>query len=79
MSNLVKNTISRIVVERGGAKSDYALKQTWMTTKEASTCLRISPQTLLNEGTMRRIIPYKLGRRNRYLKEELDQIIMKKL
>jgi excisionase family DNA binding protein len=49
----------------------------WFTTKEASNYLRLNVKSLLNEVSMGNVPYYKLGRRNRYLKSELDQLLLR--
>lgn len=49
----------------------------WLTTIQASKYLGLSPKSLLNEVSNGNIPYYKLGKRNRYLKSELDQLILK--
>ncbi|MBF0313608.1 MAG: helix-turn-helix domain-containing protein [Oligoflexia bacterium] len=71
-----KNPIDRIPIATGSSSDDYHLNQIWMTTKEAASYLRISTHALFNEGTRGRIVPYKLGRRNRYLKKDLDDMLV---
>lgn len=48
----------------------------WMDSSEAASYLRISVKTLMNLSSNGAIPFYKFGRRNRYLKEELDQILL---
>jgi excisionase family DNA binding protein len=49
----------------------------WFTTKQASQYLGISTFSLLNEVSSGRVPYYKFGKRNRYLKSELDTMILK--
>ena len=49
---------------------------TWMNTAEASEYLSISKGRLLNLVSQGVIPVYKLGRSNRYRKEELDEILL---
>jgi excisionase family DNA binding protein len=49
---------------------------TWFNTSEASEYLSISKGQLLNMVSRGEIPYYKLGRSNRYLKEELDNLLM---
>jgi len=51
----------------------------WLDTNSASKYLGISPKSLLNEVSQGKIPYYKLGKRNRYLKSELDQLILQNL
>lgn len=48
----------------------------WLTSDEAATYLRISVGNLRNETSNGNIPFYKLGRRNRYLKSELTQLLL---
>lgn len=48
----------------------------WMDSSEAANYLRISVKTLMNLSSNGVVPFYKFGRRNRYLKEELDQILL---
>lgn len=55
---------------------ESSLKIEWMDSKEAAGYLRVSVNTLLNLAS-NGLIPYcKLGRRNRYRKDELNQILL---
>jgi excisionase family DNA binding protein len=49
---------------------------TWMNTSEAAEYLSISKGRLLNLASQGVIPVYKLGRSNRYRKEELDEILI---
>lgn len=55
--------------------TDSSLKF-WMDSSEAASYLRISVKTLMNLSSNGAVPFYKFGRRNRYLKEELDQILL---
>lgn len=48
----------------------------WMNSAEAAQYLRISEKTLMNNCSCGRIPYYKLGRSNRYLKSELDRLLL---
>jgi excisionase family DNA binding protein len=48
----------------------------WFNSKEASDYLGISVRTLFNEVSKGNIPYYKFGKRNRYLKSELDQMLL---
>lgn len=48
----------------------------WLTTSEAARYLKISKGSLLNMVWSRKVKCYKLGRRNRYLKFELNKLIV---
>ena len=50
----------------------------WLTTEEAAAFLKIDKGTLLNYVSNGMIPYYKLGRRNRYLQSELDQLLKTK-
>lgn len=53
-----------------------SLKTEWLTTNEAADYLRISPGSLRNMSSSGTIPFAKLGRRNRYLKSDLDRILL---
>jgi hypothetical protein len=48
----------------------------WFDTKDASKYLSLDSKSLLNEVSKGNIPYYKLGRRNRYLKSELDKLLL---
>ena len=48
----------------------------WFDTNSASSYLGISSKSLLNEVSQGKIPYYKFGKRNRYLKSELDQMLL---
>ncbi len=48
----------------------------WMTTGEAAAYLRISPAALRTMTCNGKIIFYKLLRRNRYKKSDLDKLLL---
>ena len=52
------------------------IDQEWMTTNEAADYLRISSKCLLNLSSNGKIRFYKLGRRNRYLRSELQKLLL---
>ena len=52
-----------------------SMEKVWMTTEEAASYLRISAPTLRNLTSNGKIPVYKLGRRNRYLKSDLDKLL----
>jgi excisionase family DNA binding protein len=58
----------------GNIKDNTIKKEEWMTTKEASGYLRLSTGALLNMVWVGDIKAYKLGRRNRYLKSDLENL-----
>ena len=47
----------------------------WLTSKEAAAYLKISVKTLRNESYLGRIKYYKHGRRNRYLRSDLNDLL----
>lgn len=49
----------------------------WLDSKEAAQYLKISEASLRNNVSLGKIPYYKLGRRNRYLRSELDQVMLK--
>ncbi|MCB0413375.1 MAG: helix-turn-helix domain-containing protein [Bdellovibrionales bacterium] len=52
------------------------IEQEWFTTEEAAEYLRISPASLRNMTSNGLMPYYKIGKRNRYLKEELKKLLM---
>lgn len=56
-------------------KSPTIMNEEWLTTEEAAAYLKVSKGTLLNMVWAKKIIPFKLGRRNRYLKSDLRLLI----
>lgn len=55
---------------------DSSLKFQWLDSNEAANYLRISVKTLMNLTSNGEIPFYKFGRRNRYLKDELDCLLL---
>ncbi len=55
---------------------DLEVEQEWLTTPEAAEYLRISVGQLRNMTSNGYVPYYKLGRSNRYLKEELKQMLL---
>lgn len=53
----------------------FDVTKEWLDTKDAAKFLSISEASLLNMVTQRKIIPGKLGRRNRYHIEDLLSLI----
>lgn len=53
-----------------------SVKFEWMGSNEAASYLRISVKTLMNLSSGGSVPFYKFGRRNRYRKDELDQILL---
>ncbi len=58
------------------AEKSIPTTDSWFDSDQASRYLMIDKKTLLNEVSKGRIPFYKFGRRNRYLKSELDQMIL---
>jgi excisionase family DNA binding protein len=56
--------------------SDRSLKIEWLTTEEAANFLRISVKALRNMASNGQVPFYKLGRRNRYRKDELEALLL---
>lgn len=57
--------------------SDCSLKtEEWLTSEEAAKFLRISVKALLNMASNGYVPFYKLGRRNRYRKDELEALLL---
>lgn len=50
----------------------------WLTTEEAAHHLKVSKSSLLNMCSNRQVPFYKFGRRNRFLKSELNELILAK-
>jgi len=48
----------------------------WLSSDEAAAHLRISVKSLLNESSNGKIPHYKLGRRNRYRLDELNELLL---
>lgn len=59
-----------------GNSQDSSLKIEWLRSEEAASYLKISVKTLMNLTSNGKIPFYKLGRRNRYRKDELNQILL---
>jgi excisionase family DNA binding protein len=47
----------------------------WLTTEEAATFLRVTVGSLRNMTSNGQVRAYKLGRRNRYLMDELNELL----
>lgn len=52
-------------------------EEEWLTTEEAAEYLKISPGSLRNMTSNGQVPFYKLARRNRYLKSELRNMMLK--
>ena len=50
----------------------------WLSTVEAAAYLKISPRSLLNMCSNGSISYYKLGNRNRYRRDDLEKLLVKK-
>jgi len=50
----------------------------WLSTKEAAAYLKVSPRTVLNMCSNGTLTYYKLGRRNRYLQDDLRVLLIRK-
>lgn len=57
------------------AGDHFEVTKEWLDTKDAAKFLSISQQSLLNMVNQRKIIPGKIGRRNRYHVEDLLSLI----
>lgn len=57
-------------------QSRSSLKIEWLDSKTAASYLGISVPTLLNMTSNGQVPFYKLGRRNRYNKDELDSLLL---
>jgi excisionase family DNA binding protein len=53
------------------------VEEEWLTTEEAAEYLKISPASLRNMTSNGQVPFYKLARRNRYLKAELKDMLLK--
>jgi excisionase family DNA binding protein len=67
-----RNTQEQRLFDKGKEERD---RSEWLTTEEAATVLRVSVGSLRNMTSNGRISAYKLGRRNRYLRKELDELL----
>ena len=65
--------IDKIVNEQGSFTTKYS---EWLTSAETSEYLKISKSSLMNMVSSGRIPYYKFGRSNRYLKSELDELLL---
>lgn len=50
-------------------------KDEWLTSHEAALYLKVSTQTLMDLCSRRKVPYYKFGRRNRYLRSELENLL----
>ncbi len=57
------------------AGKNFDITKEWLDTKDAAKFLSVSEASLLNMVNQRKIIPGKLGRRNRYHIEDLLSLI----
>jgi len=57
-------------------KSEKNEKETWMSSEEAATHLSISQKSLFNLTSSGRLPYYKFGRSNKYLRSELDALLL---
>lgn len=57
----------------GSLKTEF--QDEWLNTHEAAAYLKLEPKRLLNMASDGQIPHYKFGRRNRYLKSELDRLL----
>lgn len=53
-----------------------SLKIEWLNSQEAADFLRISKKTLMNLTSNGKVPFYKFGTRNRYQKEQLNQLLL---
>jgi excisionase family DNA binding protein len=53
-------------------------KLEWLTSQEAADHLRINKKRLLNLTSYGRVPYFKFGRTNRYLRQELDRLLLDK-
>ncbi|MGE3341692.1 MAG: helix-turn-helix domain-containing protein [Candidatus Altimarinota bacterium] len=53
------------------------IEEEWLTTEEAAEYLKISAASLRNMTSNGQVPFYKLARRNRYLKTELKEMLLK--
>ncbi len=59
-----------------GNKPDCSLTIQWLNSEEAANVLRVSVKALRNMTSNGRVPFYKLGRRNRYRKDELEELLL---
>jgi hypothetical protein len=57
------------------SEQKFDVTKEWLDTKDAAKFLSVSEASLLNMVTQRKIVPGKLGRRNRYHVEDLLSLI----
>lgn len=57
-------------------ETESSLKIEWLNSDEAANLLKISKQTLMNLTSNGKLPFYKFGRRNRYRKDELNQVLL---
>ncbi len=58
------------------SKRSMKTEDEWLTSDEAAEFLRVSVKTLLNMVSSGKIPYYKLSNRNRYLKSELQELLL---
>jgi|GEM_PF-2024165 len=67
---------SNLLFENGIAAESAPLENLkWMKTSEAAQYLRVSIGSIKNMVYRRQLLPRKLGRLNRFLREDLDRVI----
>lgn len=64
-------------IRKSAMKTDSSLKTEWLTTKEAAQFLKVSEQQMRNWSSNGFIVPHKLGKLNRYLVSELEDLLFK--
>ncbi|MBY0554338.1 helix-turn-helix domain-containing protein [bacterium] len=57
-------------------KKDNSETEEWLNSNEAAAYLKISRQVLMNLSSNGKVPFYKFGRRNRYLKSQLRDLLM---
>ena len=57
-------------------KKDNSEAEEWLNSNEAAAYLKISRQVLMNLSSNGKVPFYKFGRRNRYLKSQLRDLLM---
>lgn len=64
------------VVDAGKACDGCSLKTEWMTTEQVAQYLVLSTASVRNMASNGQLPHYKLGRRNRYLRSEIENLLL---
>ena len=73
----VLNSLLGLLASRLTEELKVKYEEEWLTTEEAAEYLKISPGSLRNMTSNGQVPFYKLARRNRYLKSELKDMLLK--